>query len=108
MPHLALRVGAMSGRLQRGRHTTRHVELFRLPLALEWLIPLIQPTDRWMILRNWVVSRAACPAQPWPCRFRNCLQTGTRLWDQQDWERFALYKNALQECSDLSRPSRAD
>ena len=31
MPHLALRVGAVSGRLQRGRHTTRHVELF--PIA---------------------------------------------------------------------------
>jgi ribosome biogenesis GTPase len=30
-PELALRVAAVSGRLQRGRHTTRHVELFALP-----------------------------------------------------------------------------
>ena len=32
---LALRVAAVSGRLQRGRHTTRHVELFGVgPQAL--------------------------------------------------------------------------
>jgi ribosome biogenesis GTPase len=30
-PALDLRVAAVSGRLQRGRHTTRHVELFPLP-----------------------------------------------------------------------------
>ena len=30
VPDLALRVGAVSGRLQRGRHTTRHVELFAI------------------------------------------------------------------------------
>ena len=28
LPQLKLRIGAVSGRLQRGRHTTRHVELF--------------------------------------------------------------------------------
>ncbi|MFM7266495.1 MAG: ribosome small subunit-dependent GTPase A, partial [Cyanobium sp.] len=33
-PELALRTGAVSGRLQRGRHTTRHVELFPLGQAL--------------------------------------------------------------------------
>ncbi|MDR9402209.1 MAG: small ribosomal subunit biogenesis GTPase RsgA [Halothece sp. Uz-M2-17] len=31
IPQVQLRVGAVSGKLQRGRHTTRHVELFRLP-----------------------------------------------------------------------------
>lgn len=31
IPDLSLRVGAVSGKLQRGRHTTRHVELFALP-----------------------------------------------------------------------------
>ncbi|MEA5420269.1 small ribosomal subunit biogenesis GTPase RsgA [Spirulina sp. CCNP1310] len=31
IPDLSLRVGAVSGKLQRGRHTTRHVELFPLP-----------------------------------------------------------------------------
>jgi ribosome biogenesis GTPase len=31
IPALELRVGAVSGKLGRGRHTTRHVELFELP-----------------------------------------------------------------------------
>ena len=31
IPQAQLRVGAVSGKLQRGRHTTRHVELFQLP-----------------------------------------------------------------------------
>ena len=31
IPQAQLRVGAVSGKLQRGRHTTRHVELFNLP-----------------------------------------------------------------------------
>ncbi len=31
IPNINLRVGAVSGKLGRGRHTTRHVELFQLP-----------------------------------------------------------------------------
>lgn len=31
IPTIKLRVGKVSGKLQRGRHTTRHVELFELP-----------------------------------------------------------------------------
>ena len=31
IPSINLRVGKVSGKLQRGRHTTRHVELFELP-----------------------------------------------------------------------------
>ena len=31
IPSIELRVGKVSGKLQRGRHTTRHVELFELP-----------------------------------------------------------------------------
>ena len=31
IPDLQVRVGAVSGKLSRGRHTTRHVELFELP-----------------------------------------------------------------------------
>lgn len=31
IPQARLRVGAVSGKLERGRHTTRHVELFELP-----------------------------------------------------------------------------
>jgi ribosome biogenesis GTPase len=38
VPGLALRVAPVSGRLQRGRHTTRHVELVALPGAPEALL----------------------------------------------------------------------
>jgi ribosome biogenesis GTPase / thiamine phosphate phosphatase len=31
IPNLSLRIGKVSGKLQKGRHTTRHVELFALP-----------------------------------------------------------------------------
>lgn len=31
IPNIQLRIGAVSGKLGRGRHTTRHVELFELP-----------------------------------------------------------------------------
>lgn len=33
IPEIDLRVGKVSGKLGRGRHTTRHVELFQLPLG---------------------------------------------------------------------------
>ncbi len=33
IPTLDIRVGAVSGKLAKGRHTTRHVELFELPLG---------------------------------------------------------------------------
>ena len=110
MPHLSLRVGAVSGRLQRGRHTTRHVELFPLnqgsrvadtpgfnrpdlpndPRELGMLFPELRDQ-----------------LEPWPCRFRDCLHRGEPgCGVQRNWERYALYTAALEECSGVSRPSR--
>ena len=111
MPHLALRVGAVSGRLQRGRHTTRHVELFPIaPGARVADTPGFNrpelpddPSELGMLfpeLRNQL--------DPWPCRFRDCLhrqEPGCGI--NREWERFAFYRDALKECADLSRPSRA-
>ena len=112
MPHLALRVGAVSGRLQRGRHTTRHVELFPIaPGARVADTPGFNrpdlPDDPSEL--GVLFPELRTQLSPWPCRFRNCLHSqepGCGI--NRDWERFAFYKNALQECSDLSRPSRAD
>ena len=110
MPHLSLRVGAVSGRLQRGRHTTRHVELFPLnqgsrvadtpgfnrpdlpndPRELGMLFPELRDQ-----------------LEPWPCRFRDCLHRGEPgCGVQRNWERYALYTAALEECAGVSRPSR--
>ena len=107
LPHLSLRVGAVSGRLQRGRHTTRHVELFAIgsdsrvadtpgfnrpdipddPSELGVLFPeLRQQLD------------------PWPCRFRDCLHRGEPgCGVSTAWERYSLYVSGLEE---LSRPGR--
>ena len=111
MPHLTLRVGAVSGRLQRGRHTTRHVELFSIaPGARVADTPGFNrpelpddPSELGMLF-----TELRTQLDPWPCRFRDCLhrqEPGCGI--NRDWERFAFYQDALKECSDLSRPSRA-
>ena len=110
VPGLDLRVGAVSGRLQRGRHTTRHVELHRLkgdarvadtpgfnrpelpddPRNLEILFPE---------LRSQLDQH--------PCRFRDCLhrdEPGCGV--RRDWERYPIYRRAVEELLGLSRPFR--
>ena len=100
-PQLALRVGAVSGRLQRGRHTTRHVELFalapgalladtpgfnrpQLPPSVEALAPLFPE----------VRQRLAHAA----CRYSNCLHQGEPgCGVGSDWDRHSLYRRCLAE-----------
>jgi len=100
VPALELRVSPVSGRLQRGRHTTRHVELFPLadgalladtpgfnrpdlpsdPLALAPLFPEIRSRQI-----------QAC------CRFRNCLHRGDPGCAVGDgWDRQPLYRSCLE------------
>lgn len=100
-PALALRVGAVSGRLQRGRHTTRHVELF--PLAEGALLadspgfnrPAL-PADPAALGELFPELRAARAAGG--CRFRDCRHRGEpgcllgAAWDRQ-----ALYGRCLEE-----------
>ncbi len=98
-PELGLRVAAVSGRLQRGRHTTRHVELFplspgalladtpgfnrpRLPADPSALGPLF-PEVRQRL------SQASC-------RFSNCLHQGDPgCAVGSDWDRHGLYSQCL-------------
>ena len=110
LPHLSLRVGAVSGRLQRGRHTTRHVELFRLGAAARWRIPLdsIVPIFQ-TIPRELGVLFPELRRQldPWPCRFRDCLHRGEPgCGVATDWERYSVYITGLEELVSLSRPGR--
>ena len=110
MPHLGLRVGAVSGRLQRGRHTTRHVELF--PLTEGSLVadtpgfnrPELPDDPRELAM---LFPELRDQLEPWSCRFRDCLhraEPGCGV--QRNWERYPLYTAALEECSGVSRPSR--
>jgi len=100
LPQLALRVSAVSGRLQRGRHTTRHVELY--PLAAG---ALLADTPGF--------NRPDLPADPqdlgplFPeirrrladhsCRFSNCLHRGDPgCAVGADWDRHGLYLACLE------------
>ncbi|WP_255103315.1 MULTISPECIES: ribosome small subunit-dependent GTPase A [unclassified Synechococcus] len=102
VPALALRVGTVSGRLRRGRHTTRHVELF--PLASGALIADTPGFNRPELPRDPAVLPALFPEivealrQGGPCRFSNCqhrgdpgCQVGTA------WDRYAYYAEGLEE-----------
>jgi ribosome biogenesis GTPase len=98
-PGLGLRVAAVSGRLQRGRHTTRHVELFalapgalmadtpgfnrpELPRETTDLGPLFPEIRRFLELGR--------------CRFNDCLHLGDPgCAVGVDWERYPLYTQCL-------------
>lgn len=101
IPELALRVAAVSGRLQRGRHTTRHVELFAL-------------SDSALLADTPGFNRPRLPAQPsqlaacFPelraplasghCQFSDCLHQGEPGCVRGcDWDRHSLYSQCLQQ-----------
>jgi len=103
-PELALRVGAVSGRLQRGRHTTRHVELF--PIAPGALV-----ADTPGFNRPTLPSDPAALADLFPelrqppgaaaCRFSNCLHQGDPgCVIAPGWDREALYRQCLADLLD--------
>ncbi len=100
IPDLELRVAAVSGKLNRGRHTTRHVELFNLPTG--GLIAdtpgfnqpdlTCYPTD----LPNYFPEiRSQLPSD---CQFNDCVHQGEPgcLIDRE-WERYPHYLEFLAE-----------
>jgi ribosome biogenesis GTPase / thiamine phosphate phosphatase len=97
IPDLHLRVAAVSGKLNRGRHTTRHVELFELPTG--GLIadtpgfnqPDLQCTP--IELANYFPELRA---QEFTCQFADCLhedEPGCGL--DRNWERYEHYRSFL-------------
>ncbi|MBE9136895.1 small ribosomal subunit biogenesis GTPase RsgA [Nodosilinea sp. LEGE 07088] len=101
IPWVSLRTGTVSGKLARGRHTTRHVELFELPaggfladtpgfnqpdlaltpLALGQCFPEIR--------QRLALGR---------CQFNDCLHQGTPgCAVDPDWPRYELYLTLLEE-----------
>jgi len=97
VPALALRTAAVSGKLQRGRHTTRHVELH--DLAVDTLLadtpgfnrPEL-PTDARQWPQLFPEIRRQQQAGP-RCRFRDCrhLQEPGCAIDRH-WERYGYYR----------------
>ena len=112
IPTLDLRIGAVSGRLQRGRHTTRHVELHRLEGEARVAdTPGFNRPELPDAPRNLEVLFPELRAQlePHPCRFRDCLhrdEPGCGV--TRDWERYPIYRRAVEDLLGLNRPSRGD
>lgn len=101
IPNANLRVGEVSGKLARGRHTTRHVELFELPSGgLLADTPGFNQPDFDCVPEELVSyfpearQRLAVDS----CRFSDCLhrdEPGCVV--RGDWERYQHYLDFLEE-----------
>ena len=100
VPELQLRVSTVSGRLQRGRHTTRHVELF--PLAPGSLLADTPGFNRPDLPTEAVALGPLFPEirrrlAEGSCRFRNCLHQGDPgCAVGEDWDRHGHYLSCLE------------
>jgi len=101
IPNINLRVGQVSGKLNRGRHTTRHVELFELPVGglladtPGFNQPYLDCSPEELVLyfpeARYRLATGSC--QFGDCRHRdepNCVVRG-------DWERYQYYLDLLEE-----------
>lgn len=101
VPDAELRVGAVSGKLGRGRHTTRHVELFELPsggLLADtpgFNQPELDCTPRELAHYFPEVRQRLAVAD---CQFSNCLHRNEpNCAVRGDWERYEHYLTFLEE-----------
>jgi ribosome biogenesis GTPase len=107
VPGLALRVAPVSGRLRRGRHTTRHVGLVALPGAPDALVADTPGFNR-PILPEHPAALARCfpelrDRMRQPCRFLDCRHGGEAgCAVGADWPRQALYRQCLAEVEALA------
>lgn len=99
IPTIDLRVGEISGKLQRGRHTTRHVELFELPGGgLLADSPGFNQPDLDCIPSNLVqyFPEARARLQTQTCQFSDCLHRDEpNCVVRGDWERYEYYLDFL-------------
>ena len=101
IPAAELRVGKVSGKLQRGRHTTRHVELFELPEGglLADSPGFNQPnlTIEPMQLAHYF-PEARARLQQGNCQFSDCLHRDEpNCVVRGDWERYEYYLEFLEK-----------
>ncbi|MEM6517897.1 MAG: small ribosomal subunit biogenesis GTPase RsgA [Cyanobacteria bacterium P01_D01_bin.71] len=102
IPAAQLRVSAVSGKLGRGRHTTRHVELFELPQSgLLADTPGFNQPD----IACSPADLGSCfpeirkRLQQQRCQFADCLHRGEPGCVISDsWERYDNYRQLLAEC----------
>lgn len=99
MPTACLRVGSVSGKLGRGRHTTRHVELFELPAGglladtPGFNQPQLDCTPEELVE---YFPEASLRFQMGSCQFSNCLHRDEpNCVVRGDWERYEHYLDYL-------------
>ncbi len=99
IPTIDLRVGKVSGKLQRGRHTTRHVELFELPYGgLLADSPGFNQPDLDCQPANlaWYFPEAKARLEQESCQFSDCLHLDEpNCVVRGDWERYEYYRQFL-------------
>ena len=99
IPTINLRVGEVSGKLQRGRHTTRHVELYELPGGgLLADSPGFNQPDLDFIPDNLAhyFPEARARLQHQSCQFNDCLHRDEpNCAVRGDWERYEYYLDFL-------------
>lgn len=101
IPQLGLRVGSVSGKLGRGRHTTRHVELFELPAGglLADTPGFNQPSLDFppqFLAQYFPEARLRLTAAS--CQFKDCLHRDEpNCCVRGDWERYEHYLDFLIE-----------
>lgn len=104
IPSVNLRVGAVSGKLQKGRHTTRHVELFELPKSglLADSPGFNQPDlDIDPSYLAFCFPEARQRLAKGHCHFSNCLHRDEpNCVVRGDWERYEHYLEFLTEAID--------
>lgn len=101
IPNVNQRVAEVSGKLSRGRHTTRHVELFELPsggLLADtpgFNQPDINCTPEELVL---YFPEARQRLATDSCQFSNCLHRDEpNCAVRGDWERYGYYLDLLEE-----------
>ncbi|HAC63597.1 MAG TPA: ribosome small subunit-dependent GTPase A [Cyanothece sp. UBA12306] len=101
IPQVEQRVGQVSGKLNKGRHTTRHVELFELPeggLLADtpgFNQPNIECTPQELAF---YFPEAKSQLNRGNCQFNDCLHRGEpNCIIQNDWERYKHYLSLLEE-----------
>ncbi|MBD0343572.1 MAG: small ribosomal subunit biogenesis GTPase RsgA [Coleofasciculus sp. Co-bin14] len=101
IPNVNQRVAEVSGKLSRGRHTTRHVELFELPGAgLLADTPGFNQPDIDCIPQELVLyfPEARQRLATGSCQFSNCLHRDEpNCAVRGDWERYNYYLDLLEE-----------
>jgi ribosome biogenesis GTPase len=101
IPDIEQRVNTVSGKLQKGRHTTRHVELFALPAGgfiadtpgFNQPDLVAQPEELMDYFPEIRKRRTIAP-----CQFKNCLHRDEpNCGVRGDWERYEHYLQLLDE-----------